>query len=367
MEHLSLFRRFEQALDETVPAETDGIRSAIWQQARDIFERSNGQVLERGFLRRALETGFENEPNPAVRDALRRHARETAVTLAETLAFAAPSQVEFFQSRDFGNDEIWVTPEDERLIDTIEARFGVKIKAEAIRLMHFIRAKEMEHPHGDAVYFGSARTNPGEPDYDLTEELGAEVAETFNVRTWTGAGPGNMRAPLCGARSVNKPVGGVKIHIEQGALALAEQNICPELGPGDVLEVHKMLTRKFGLIRAGTKTHPDHRKAVIITPGGYGTGDEMFETIVLRQLGKIDEQHAPEILLMNYGHHYTDLLRWMKHVCDKGMAKQHELDLVKVFDNNRSALEYLADRWKAPAETCSFRNRVQEGGLTYNI
>jgi uncharacterized protein (TIGR00730 family) len=126
--------------------------------------------------------------------------------------------------------------------------------------------------------FGSARTPPGHPEYEAARELGRKLgAEDFAIIT--GGGPGIMEAANRGATEAGaKSIGlGIELPMEQG------------LNPwvGLPLEFHFFFTRKVMFVR--------YASAFVVFPGGFGTLDELFEALTLRQTQKI--RHFPVVLV----------------------------------------------------------------------
>src|SRR5580704_11259147 len=123
-----------------------------------------------------------------------------------------------------------------------------------------------------ATVFGSARFKDGHPYYALARELGGKLAQAgFTVMT--GGGPGIMEAANRGAK-------------EAGGYSVGSNITLPvEQKPNPYLDrwvefryffVRKMLLEKYSY-------------AFVAMPGGIGTLDEIFETSVLIQTGKMKE------------------------------------------------------------------------------
>jgi predicted Rossmann-fold nucleotide-binding protein len=77
----------------------------------------------------------------------------------------------------------------------------------------------------------------------------------------------------------------------------------------------------------------------VIFPGGLGTLDELFEALVLIQTGKV--HHFPVVLFdSTYWH---DLLDWIgDELLRGGMISPEDLDLLRVTDDPREAVELVA-------------------------
>jgi uncharacterized protein (TIGR00730 family) len=146
-----------------------------------------------------------------------------------------------------------------------ELRQAVRIFAECVRgfrALHFI---------GPCVtVFGSARFDQTHPYYKLGEEIGARLAEA-GLTVMTGGGPGLMEATNRGARSVGGTSIGCNIRLPK------EQKPNPYLDR--MVEFRYFFVRKLMLVK--------YSYAFVALPGGFGTLDEIFETLVLIQTGKV--------------------------------------------------------------------------------
>jgi len=116
--------------------------------------------------------------------------------------------------------------------------------------------------------------------YTVARELGQLVGQTRSddasgtLTMMTGGGPGIMEAANRGAFDVGAHTVGLNISLPH------EQNPNAYLTPGLCFEFHYFATRKLHfLLRA---------KALVAFPGGFGTIDELFDTLTLIQTEKID-------------------------------------------------------------------------------
>ncbi len=125
---------------------------------------------------------------------------------------------------------------------------------------------------GPAVtVFGSARFEPGHRYYDMARELGRELAET-GLAVITGGGPGIMEAANRGAREAGGLSIGCNIELPH------EQQPNPYLDR--TLLFDYFFVRKVMLVK--------YSSGFVFMPGGFGTLDEMFETLTLVQTGKME-------------------------------------------------------------------------------
>ena len=164
-----------------------------------------------------------------------------------------------------------------------------------------------------ASFFGSARTPPGDPDYELARETARLVGES-GLAIITGGGPGIMEAANRGAKDAGAPSVGLNIELpfEQGGNPYCD--IC--------LQFHYFFVRKIMFVR--------YASGFVVFPGGFGTMDELFEALTLIQTGKITE--FPVVLVgSNY---WSGLVDWFRErMLAEGNISPDDLDLFKVTDD----------------------------------
>jgi uncharacterized protein (TIGR00730 family) len=167
---------------------------------------------------------------------------------------------------------------------------------------------------GKAVsIFGSARTQPGTPEYELAVEIASGLAGA-DYAVITGGGPGIMEAANKGASmSGGVSVGlGIELPMETGL------NDYVNVG----VEFRYFFVRKTVFVK--------YSQAFVVLPGGYGTLDELFEAITLVATGKITR--FPIVLVGSS--YWAGLLAWLKEkVLAVGNIHPDELDLVTVVDD----------------------------------
>ncbi|HEY6776863.1 MAG TPA: TIGR00730 family Rossman fold protein [Thermoleophilaceae bacterium] len=141
-----------------------------------------------------------------------------------------------------------------------------------------------------ASFFGSARTPRDDPEYALARETARLVGED-GMAVITGGGPGTMEAANRGAQDAGALSIGLNIELpfEQG------MNNWVELG----LEFHYFFTRKVMFVR--------YASGFVVFPGGFGTLDELFESLTLIQTGKI--RNFPVVLVGR--EYWRGLLDWI--------------------------------------------------------
>ncbi len=161
--------------------------------------------------------------------------------------------------------------------------------------------------------FGSARTPPGHPNYELARRVGACVGSA-GYAIITGGGPGIMEAANRGARDAGALSIGCNIELPR------EQELNPYVDIG--LRFRHFFARKVMFVR--------YASAFVICPGGYGTLDELFESLTLIQTATI--RHFPVILVG--GGEWDGLIDWLRsRALPDGRIDARDLDFVHRVDD----------------------------------
>jgi uncharacterized protein (TIGR00730 family) len=167
---------------------------------------------------------------------------------------------------------------------------------------------------GPAVtIFGSARTIAGAPMYELARNIARKLAES-GFAIITGGGPGLMEAANRGCREGGGLSVGCNIELphEQGL------NQYVDLG----IEFRYFFARKTMFVK--------YADAFVIMPGGFGTLDELFESLTLIQTGKVRD--FPVILVGR--EYWQGLIEWMRGVqLSAGAIAEKDLALLKLTDD----------------------------------
>ncbi len=169
--------------------------------------------------------------------------------------------------------------------------------------------------------FGAAREKPGEKYYKIASEIGAKlVRKGFSVIT--GGGPGMMEAGNKGAFESGGKSIGLNIELPH------EQKPNPYLTK--TMNFRYFFARKVMFVKYAT--------AFIIMPGGFGTIDELFESITLIQTKKINE--FPVILVGT--EYWQGLLDWLKkEMLGRGYIDASDLDLFLTADTADEAVAHV--------------------------
>ena len=171
------------------------------------------------------------------------------------------------------------------------------------------------------------------PYYDEARELGRIVSSTCQLDAHcdyvivTGGGPGIMEAANRGAYDVGAKSIGLNITIE------TEQEPNSFISPELCFEFKYFAVRKMHfLMRA---------KAMVAFPGGFGTMDELFETLTLIQTRKMDPM--PVIL---FGRDYWDrLVNWDMFV-EEGTISPEDLDLISYAETAQEVWDQISHFYK---------------------
>ncbi len=169
--------------------------------------------------------------------------------------------------------------------------------------------------------------------YDDTRELARRLTEWDMQRqgsrryyVCTGGGPGIMEAANRGASDIQggRSVGlGISLPFEEKV----NQYVTPELG----FEFHYFFTRKYWFMYLA--------KAMVLMPGGFGTMDELFESLTLRQTGKVTKP-LPTVL---YGDDYWDEVMDIEAMMRWGTISERDLLLFHRSNTVDDAFDFLVD------------------------
>ncbi len=228
---------------------------------------------------------------------------------------------------------------DPEFINSREGRI-IRIMSEYIHPESEFKKNGIYHT---VVFFGSARIHPDNDEFGTaeyyniarkfsfelakySEELKKETGDTFYI--CTGGGPGVMEAANRGAKDAGCNTLGLNISLP------FEQHPNPYITEGLDFEFHYFFMRKLWLLY--------HAKAIIVFPGGFGTFDELFETLTLIQTKKMAKQIPVLLYDSNY---WNDLINFQKLV-DTGMINSEDLKLFYFFNDINEGLEYVKPKLK---------------------
>ncbi len=165
--------------------------------------------------------------------------------------------------------------------------------------------------------------------YDVAREFGRLVSSTCQIDgrcdyvIVTGGGPGIMEAANRGAADVNAKSIGLNITLPH------EQYPNPYITPELSFQFRYFAIRKMHfLIRA---------KALVAFPGGFGTLDELFETLTLLQTGKTEN-----VMVVLVGRDFWERLINWQWLVENGLIKQEDLQLFHYAETAQEAWDLIA-------------------------
>ncbi len=165
--------------------------------------------------------------------------------------------------------------------------------------------------------------------YDIAREFGRLVSSTCQVDgrcdyvIVTGGGPGIMEAANRGASEVNAKSIGLNITLPH------EQRPNPYITPTLSFQFRYFAIRKMHfLIRA---------RALVAFPGGFGTLDELFETLTLLQTGKTEN-----VMVVLVGRAFWERLINWPWLIDNGLISPDDLDLFRFAETAQEAWDLVA-------------------------
>jgi len=175
---------------------------------------------------------------------------------------------------------------------------------------------------GPAVtIFGSARTSPKDKSYRQAEKTAAMLVKA-GYAVITGGGPGVMEASNKGAYKAGGHSIGLNIDLP------FEQT--PNQFITTLIKFHYFFCRKVMFVK--------YAKAFVIFPGGFGTMDELFESITLVQTKRIER--FPIILFDRT--YWEGLLEWIKNkVLEDDKISPEDLDIIQIVDRPEEVISAI--------------------------
>lgn len=201
---------------------------------------------------------------------------------------------------------------DRRVLASVDGEIVNDVALIAAEFLAGFRAVEKVRRPAVSV-FGSARIGEGSATYGAARETARLLAEAgFSIVT--GGGPGVMEAANRGAQDA----GGLSVGFN--ILLPHEQGMNPYVDLG--LTFKHFYARKTMFVKAA--------EAFVIFPGGFGTFDELFESLTLIQTGVIES--FPVVLFDT--DYWEELLVFVRtETLDDGLIAQHDLDRLHVTDD----------------------------------
>ena len=207
--------------------------------------------------------------------------------------------------------------------DELSVWHDVRIKDtwRVFRIMgEFVEGFEVMSRIGPCVsVFGSARTQPGTPYYELGVAVGRALVER-GYGVITGGGPGIMEAANKGAQEAGGVSAGLNIALPH------EQGGNPYVDPDKSIDFDFFFARKTMFVK--------YAMGFVVLPGGFGTLDELFESLTLIQTQKTTQ--FPVILMGST--FWSGLLDWIRGaLIEAGNISAEDPDLLWVTDDPHEA------------------------------
>ncbi|PJO78996.1 TIGR00730 family Rossman fold protein [Neisseria brasiliensis] len=230
-----------------------------------------------------------------------------------------------------------LTDETRREIHGRESYHVLKIISEFVESGEELRAIQPA-----VSIYGSARTPVDHADYLFTERLSRKLSDAgFSVIS--GGGPGIMEAANKGAFAGASPAVGLNIVLPHEQHANPYQDLS--------IKFQHFFPRKVMFVK--------HAVAYVVMPGGFGTLDELFESLTLVQTGKTP--HRPIILVGKA--FWAGLLDWIKdQLLGNRLISPEDMDLMQLIDDEDEIVEYIFAHYENRLEDLS-----EQGNDTWSL
>ena len=189
-------------------------------------------------------------------------------------------------------------------------------------IAEFVTATERLQAIQPAVaIFGSARMTPGHPYYKVAEDIARRLSDA-GFAVISGGGPGIMEAVNKGAYEGSSPSVGLNIELPHEQSANPFQDVSHTF--------QHFFARKVMFVK--------HSCAFVMMPGGFGTLDEMFESLTLIQTHRI---HAFPTILMD-SKFWDPLLEWVdRGLEDNGLISPGDKEMLVVCDEPEQVCKHV--------------------------
>ena len=208
--------------------------------------------------------------------------------------------------------EVKTTKEEIHFLEGPQSRWkDFKFTLKVVR--EFVKGFRTLHFVGPCVcVYGSARFKEDHKYYKQAVELSGKIAK-LGFSIMTGGGPGIMEAANRGAREVGGRSVGCNIELP------FEQSGNPYLDKW--VEIKYFFVRKTLLIK--------YSYAFVVMPGGFGTLDELFESLTLVQTGKL---LAFPIIIFGTEYH-KELMDYIRKLSNEGTISPEDLEYIHFTDD----------------------------------
>lgn len=279
---------------------------------------------------------------PSAAEDAQRAASEASLNASYRLAY---TDQEFLLRDDLRAVRLqleWLKPDliqDECGINSTVVIFGgARFPEPGIAKANFQRAEQEylaspEDKFLEKAYLRSKNIYQNSKYYDEARELAKQITERslahggHDFVVVTGGGPGVMEAANRGAAEAGGKSIGLNIVLP------FEQKPNPYITPELSFQFHYFALRKMHFLKRA--------RALVACPGGYGTLDELFETLTLIQTRKI--KSVPVVLIGKT--YWTNLINF-DFLAEQGAIDQDDIHLFKIVDSAAEAWAYLTAAWQ---------------------
>ncbi len=195
-------------------------------------------------------------------------------------------------------------------------------------MSEFVSATDrLSQVHPAVSIFGSARTRPEHPYYQLTEEI-ARLLSDAGFSVISGGGPGIMEAANKGAFYGKSPSVGLNIQLPHEQVGNLYQNISQTF--------HHFFARKVMFVKFAS--------AYVVMPGGFGTLDELMEALTLVQTGKT--RKMPIILVGSQ--FWGGMIDWFRTtLLDEKVISPEDIDLIQLIDEPQAVVDAIFKHYES--------------------
>jgi uncharacterized protein (TIGR00730 family) len=216
---------------------------------------------------------------------------------------------------------------DQRLLERTQETFAGDVALIASEFLSGFQAvAKIDRPA--VTIFGSARVAESSATYKAARDTARRFAEA-GLAVVTGGGPGVMEAANRGAKDARGLSVGFNIRLPH------EQGLNPYC---DIAVTFKhFYARKVMFVKSA--------EGFVIFPGGFGTMDELFESLTLIQTGKIGS--FPVVLFDT--DYWGEMLDWIRgEMLADGLVSPGDLDLLRLTDEPEEAVEWVKTMMGSP-------------------
>ncbi len=199
------------------------------------------------------------------------------------------------------------------------------IDASLRELSHTSKVFAPYHHKRKVTVFGSARCKSSDPSYKQAKDFGRKMVD-LGYMVLTGAGPGIMQAAQEGAGSAGSFGLNIQLPFEQVANPVIQ-------GDSKLVNYKYFFTRKLTMIKESD--------ALVLFPGGFGTQDELFETLTLLQTGKTTP--TPVICVDKPGGNYWKTWKEfnVRELVRRDLISREDIGLVYFTTHVEQAIEHI--------------------------